>query len=270
MLCPLLIGGCPRSGSTALLQMLNSNPAVYISSEENILNKIRVLGKLLGTKERRTPKLSQGMRELSARETLTMDNIHSHNFSVASVWPAIQYIYEWHHRNLYGDVPLTLLGDKLPNYFKEIYDVLAIPNVRYLHLTRNPFDVVNSMLRRTEMSKQGKDWWKAITDFDLMIEAWAEAYSVAQKVYDHPKVLHLHYEELLFNFDQVNNKINSFLGTDLIFENILISKPSKHFDRSFLNDEMLMSIMANKYVKEYVDLYSNDESVALSLNNHLK
>ena len=49
----LLIGGCPRSGTTALLHFLNSNASTHISAEENLLHKIQVLNKLLGTREQR-------------------------------------------------------------------------------------------------------------------------------------------------------------------------------------------------------------------------
>lgn len=263
---PLLIGGCPRSGTTAIVQLLNSNSCVHISSEENLLNAAKVLSKLLGTRERRAEIYqTKGMRALSDRETLSPNNILLSNFSSEAVWPCIQHLYAWHHAQIHPDAPLVLWGDKQPNYFKEIDAVLAIPGVRYLHITRNPLDVVNSMLRRTEMASQGKDWWKAVTDFDAMIETWAEAYRIVREIENLPGVLHLQYEELVFDFSGSVKKINAFLGTDLEFENILVADPDKHYDRSYLTAEMRARILAHPDVSAYVAKYNNALFVSSAL-----
>lgn len=266
---PLLIGGAPRSGTTALLQVLNSNPKTYISSEENLLNMYKVLTKSLGTRERRAASLAGGMRELSVRETLTADNIHSHNFTEKSVWPAIRYIYKFHHKRLAGDQELILWGDKLPNYYKELPKLLSVPNVRYLHITRNPYDVINSMLRRTEMSKHGKDWWKAITEVEEMISAWAEAYQAICKVEARSNVLHIQYENLVFNFDETIASMNAFFGVDHDYENMMVDDPDKHYDRAFLNDEIRLAIAQNPHVAAYVGRFNCDKHpmVAASLAN---
>lgn len=255
---PLLIGGSPRSGTTALLQVLNSNPSVYISSEENLINTKKVLDKLLGTRERRSHTLAAGMRSLSQRETLTVDNIHSHNFSAKSVWPSIHYLYKWHHKRMGSTEPLVLWGDKFPNYYKEIDSVLALPDVRYLHITRNPYDVVNSMLRRTEMSKQGKDWWKAITDIDGMIDAWALAYKAIQGVESSPNVFHLYYESLVFDFKKSISALNDFLGVDFAYSNLMVDDPAKHYERDFIDEEIQKRISSNLQVSEYVEKFSNN------------
>lgn len=265
---PLLIGGSPRSGTTALLQVLNSNPSVYISSEENLLNTKKVLDKLLGTRERRSHTLAAGMRSLSQRETLTVDNIHSHNFSAKSVWPSIHYLYKWHHKRMGSAEPLVLWGDKFPNYYKEIDSVLALPHVRYLHITRNPYDVVNSMLRRTEMSKQGKDWWKAITDIDGMIDAWALAYKTILGIESSSKVFHLHYEDLVFDFEKSVSALNDFMGVNFTYNNVMVDDPGKHYERDFINEEIQKRISSNLQVSEYVEKFSNNPnfpSVSASL-----
>jgi len=266
---PLLIGGAPRSGTTALLQVLNSHRSVYISSEENLVNTGKVLSKLLGTRERRARTLTGGMRSLSHRETLTLDNIHSHNFSVKSVWPAILYMYKWHHKRHAEGEPLVVWGDKYPNYYKEIDEVLALPHARYLHITRNPYDVVNSMLRRTEMSKQGKDWWKAITDIDQMIEAWAQAYSTILRIERNPNVFHMHYESLVFDFDKTMDGLNNFLGVDFAYENLMVDDPDKHYERDFISEEIEQRISSNSQVSDYVNTFRNHPdlaSVAASLS----
>lgn len=265
---PLFVGGAPRSGTTALLQVLNSNANAYVSSEENLLSLIKVFGKSLGTRERRASTLAGGMRELSERETLTADNIHSHNFTEKSLWPSIRYLYKWHHKQSNAGEPLILWGDKLPNYYKELDAVLAVPQVKYLHITRNPYDVVNSMLRRTEMSKQGKDWWRAITDVENMIEAWASAYKAMRKVESATNTLHVQYESLVFEFDKTIAQINAFIGVELAYQNVMVDDLAKHYDRSYITDEVQQLISSNVHVMHYVKRFSSNAdypSVAASL-----
>lgn len=79
-------------------------------------------------------------------------------------------------------------------------------------------------MRRYEMTRQGKDWWKAITEFPDMINSCAEAFRVIQKNESYSNVFHLHYEELVYNFSDSINKINDFLGVNLSYEKVLISR----------------------------------------------
>ncbi|MCQ9378580.1 sulfotransferase [Methyloversatilis sp. XJ19-49] len=249
----LLIGGSPRSGTTAVLQVLNSAPGVFISSEENLLKSVQVLEKLLDTRTRRAKALQNGMRELSPRETLTLDSIHSHNFDRSAVWPTLHFIYSHHHAQLHPGAALQLWGDKLPAYAREIDQVLSLPGVRYLHVTRNPLDVVNSMLRRLEAARLGRDWWKSITDFDAMLEAWVAAFQAIEQVEARHDVLHLHYEDLVFDFERSVSGLNGFLHADFDFRNVLVDEPAKHFDRSQLLPEMVRRIAAHSCVQRYVE-----------------
>lgn len=258
----LLVGGSPRSGTTAVLQVLNSNPHVFLTSEENILKSIRALEALLGTRSRRTVALKNGMRELSPRETLTLDNIHSHNFTDRSVWPTLEYIYRFHHAQLHPNESLIVWGDKLPAYARDIASVLALPNALYLHITRHPFDVVNSMLRRLDATRRGLDWWKGITEFDAMLEAWVTAYEAIEAIEGSPRVFHLHYEQLVFDFASNASAINRFLGVDLPYQNILVNDPALHFDQSHLNAEMRDRITAHPAVQRYLSRHPNTYSAA--------
>lgn len=271
---PILIGGCPRSGTTAVLQMFNSCPNVFISSEENLLNARKVLNKLFGTLERRTNALgTTGMRELSPRETLTVDNIHSHNFSQEAVFPTLQFIYEYHHAQMYPDASLLLWGDKLPSYAKNIGKILALPKVKYLHITRNPLDVINSMLRRLNAAKSGRDWWSAISGFNEMLDVWAESYKAISAVEHRSDVLHLHYEEVVFNFDINVDVINQFLQTKLKYKNIMVADYNLHYSREFITQDMIKIIKSNTVVREYIKRYKKshkEPSVSTALEALLK
>jgi len=248
---PLLIGGCPRSGTTALLQVLNSCPEVFISSEENILALADTLQKTLGTRERREKSLHGGMRDLSLRETLTPENIRSHNFTRQSIWPTIAYIYKWHHRRMHDGRDLVLWGDKFPNYFRNLESIRSRPNVLYIHITRDPLDVVNSMLRRSEMARQGRDWWTSPSGLDEMIEAWVAAYRAILALEEAPHVLHLHYEALVFDFEQTVMRMNHFFGLDLAYENILVTDVARHFDRRYVSEEIAARLASHPAIVQY-------------------
>ena len=258
-----MIGGCPRSGTTALQQVFNSNSSVLISSEENLLNSAQVLGKLLGTRERREKIFAErGTRDLSDRETLNLENALESCFSEKAVWPTIRYWYEWHHAQNCEVSPLLLWGDKFPYYYRYIDHLLGVDGVRYLHITRNPFDVVNSMLRRTAMARQGKDWWRAITEIDVMIDTWEEAYRTINQLENNRKVFHLNYEELVFDFETSVSRLNQFLGSDLLYRNILINSPKKHYDRSYLNDETIALMLKRQEVSAYIEEYAGNPGFA--------
>jgi len=249
---PVLIGGCPRSGTTAILQVLNTNPNTFISSEENLLKFIKHLNKLLGTSERRKKTLSKGMRSMSVRETLTPDKIHNHNFRIDAVWPTLRSVYQYHHYQLCSG-SLLLWGDKSPLYAEHIEQICMMNEVNYMHVTRNPLDVVNSMLRRTSETKKGRDWWASITEFDAMLDAWVVAYESIMSYEKRNDVFHLYYEEFVFNFDETMDAVNKFLGVDLIYCNLLISDITLHYERSFLTKDMVDKICSHPVVITYFE-----------------
>jgi len=63
-------------------------------------------------------------------------------------------------------------------------------------------------------------------EFEEMINTWADAYHVIQPIERRPEDLHLHYEELVFDFYGSVARLNAFLGVDLAYENILVSDAS--------------------------------------------
>lgn len=269
---PAFIGGCPRSGTTALQQLLNTNPNVYITSEENLLNTIQIMSKLLGTRERRQEVYKKGMRATSVRETIDTNTALESNFTSQALWPSIMDIYRWHHKQLVDTDPLILWGDKLPDYYKNINQILKIPGAKYIHITRNPLDVINSMLQRSEMARQGKDWWKAITELDGMIEAWANAYHEISLVEENSAAYHMHYEDLIFNYDETICSLSEFLGVECSYDNILVSDRDKHFHREYLSDEIVGRICSNQYVKKYFDSHddnyqTNDVKCDININD---
>ena len=266
---PILIGGCPRSGTTALQQLLNVDERVYISSEEDLTNSIKIISSLLSTRERREKKMQGFLRDLSVRESLSKESLHSHNFTSNSIWPVIRYIYKHHHAKIHPGNELLLWGDKYPLYYKSLAKKIDEGWVSYLHITRNPFDVVNSMIRRTKNARQGKDWWRAITEIDDMISAWSDAYTMIRKVDNRTNVLEVQYEELVFNTSGFICDFKKFKDFELRLGEVLVSDTNKHYERDFLTNDVTAKIMGSKSVQHYIRRFSNNKNfpfVAESLN----
>lgn len=262
----ILIGGCPRSGTTALVHFLNTNPSFFISSEENLLDMYKVLAKQLSTRQKRQATYEkQGLREHSQREAMSVEDTLLYNFSKTSVWEVLHSVYAVHHQALNLQQPLKVVGDKYPNYFLEIDRILSLKRFKYIHVTRNPVDVINSMVRRTEMAKQGKDWWKSVTEIEEMIKVWSEAYAVSQKTQENPKVLNLHYESLVFDFQNTVQQLNAFMSGTYSFDNVLISDVDKHFDRRYLSDDHLKLIMSNPSVQDYMQKFRDHPIINLAM-----
>jgi len=241
MLKPLLIGGCPRSGTTALLFLLNSDPRVVISSEEDLPSLAARLHEDLGTRERQIAKRGVGVgRELSLREQWPPGGTDPYHFTAAFLGPMVSHLYRLHHQELGREGKPSLIGDKLPRYYERLDAILGRKDhglaFRYLHLSRNPFDVVNSMLRRTEKTRQGKDYWKAITDPAAMIASWNAAVVAIHRWRDHPRALHVLYEDLVFRREATLSRIANFIGIELECPYPLVEEESAHFSRDHLSD----------------------------------
>ena len=218
-----------------------------------------ILEKKFNTKSRRKNNLRSGMRHLSARESLTLENIHSHNFDFDAVWPTLKFIYKFHHDKLHPDSELALWGDKLPSYYSNIGKFLH-HRIKYIHITRNPFDVINSMISRSKAAELGMDWWRAITNFDEMLNRWCEAYASILDMEKSEKVLHIQYEDLVFQYHNTISSINSFLNIDLTYSDILIDDPDLHFKREFIEKKMIDKILARPQVVHYFQNYCSKYS----------
>jgi hypothetical protein len=212
------------------------------------------LAKVLGTRERLAAKAAGGWRDMSVREQWPDRGVHPYHFTASTLVDVLWSIYRRHHRELHPDVDLAVWGDKLPRYYEdfEALAALRVP-VKYVHLSRNPFDVVNSMLRRTRMAREGKDWWKAVTDPEQMIDTWNAAFARIRELEARDDVLHLQYEDMVFEAEATVARLREFLGFDLAVAFDLVDEPAAHFERTDLDDELRRLVQRRADVKGYAD-----------------
>lgn len=267
--CPvLLIGGCPRSGTTAIEYWLNADPRAFISNEQNMLKiATHVRAILGGGKLDRKPSKSAG-RALSTREKWSAEDWRNFKFFSDFHYRVVEDIYRLHHARLRAEAPLLLFGDKFPNYFRKLGEVFDLPfPVKYLHITRNPYDVVDSMMRRTKLAEHGKDNWKAHTELDDMIDTWNYALDVIRKRRTDERCLHVQYEDLIFDRDRVYERVCDFVGLRLDTGFDFEDDPAKHFDRGHLDDEAMKRIADRAHLEAYRKILSESGTGRTSLEH---
>ncbi len=305
----LLIGGAPRSGTTVLAQMLNSDPSIYLSLEHNVMHFMRYFS----FRERDTNpedyqkanfntifadymtsdvdiedieienvseveaivapivkhKTLQKERTASAREVIF--DPENFLFSMSNIQNILKYAYQLHAHQI--EKPnLKIFGDKYPLYFMYLDYILKLPfNVKYIHITRNPYDTVNSMMFRTNKMREGTDdyWNEHYTDPRIMEGVWNLAFETIthyEKLSD--KILHIQYEDLIFDHANTVKKIETFLGAPLDINYPIKSDAGVHFTRESLTNDVKKSIASNPIVQQY-SAYLQANSIGAASLKHL-
>lgn len=265
----MLIGGCPRSGTTPLQMLLNSDPRVYISSEHNLVTLINAMVGFLEIREVREEKADGlAVRALSAREDFSFDRAQSYTFTVKWLYHVIHDIYRRHHREVAPNEDLMIVGDKYPLCFRDIDDLVKVgAPIRYAHITRNPYDVINSMKCRTAMAAEGKDRWKAFTVIDDMIDVWNSAFQTIQRLEATIPCLHIQYEDMVFEQPKTMAVIETFVGVPLNTVVSLIDDPAVHFDRTYLTEQDPALIQDRIDLSVYADYLRKHQTGAMSLSH---
>lgn len=138
--------------------------------------------------------------------------------------------------------PNIIFGDKYPKYYN--LDLLrlerTLPNLKYIHISRHPYDVVNSMLRRSHNAKLGKDSWTKSQTAEMALNDWIEAwnFSIQKHSESAENFFHIKYEDLVFNQTTTVEKIRDFLDFDLKEINRNIISTEHHYERDFLTSQI--------------------------------
>ena len=171
-------GGCPRSGTTAFLEVFNQHPNIGMFPEYNFFTLIEKFDDIF-------------YKEANTREKGWIGNINANDRPGATVITKdfLRYIPQkekGHQRHIikslfeavFPDKDLKVIGEKLPFYFQQdIYKLnKRVGPIKFVHITRNPLWVINSFRHRTKLVEQGKDLWK-YRDFEEAINIWISAWN---------------------------------------------------------------------------------------------
>ena len=188
-------GGCPRSGTTAFLEVFNQHPNIGMFPEYNFFTLIEKFDDIF-------------YKEANTREKGWIGNINANDRPGATVITKdfLRYIPQKeksHQRHIikslfeavFPDKDLKVIGEKLPFYFQQdIYKLnKRVGPIKFVHITRNPLWVINSFRHRTKLVEQGKDLWK-YRDFEEAINIWISAWNFMIANSDDLDILPIKYE----------------------------------------------------------------------------
>lgn len=172
---PLIIGACPRSGTTLLLAILGADPNLFAIANQTYAFDQWQEYQNPGEKDRhyRPTRLDRLYREflfkkISAKAQRWVEKTPKHVQSFLKI--------------------LDYLGDK----------------VLLIHVVRDGRDVVTS--KHPKHSPQ--DYW-------VSVQRWIDDVSIGLSLKDHPQVLTIRYEDLVKDFGQTMQKIYHFMQEPL-------------------------------------------------------
>lgn len=195
----LIVGGCPRSGTTLLQLLLNTHPHIRVSNEVS-LSRLGQALRAVFAREASFEKATE--RAKSVRENWTKSTLAPSIPRYAKcAGPMLRAMYEAQFGDQICLADGRYLGDKYPRYYED--DLVAlealIGSIHVLHISRDPIDVVNSMLRRSRNAQLNLDKWKLVRTVEEGCMHWARAWNAIQRRarLQPQHVTHIKYEDLL-------------------------------------------------------------------------
>tara|TARA_R110000851_G_scaffold137168_1_gene272942 strand:+ start:816 stop:1652 length:837 start_codon:yes stop_codon:yes gene_type:complete len=208
-------GGCPRSGTTAFLEVFNQHPNIAMFPEYNFFTLIDKFDDLF-------------YKEANTRAKGWIGNINANERPGSTVITKdfLKYIPQkekGHQRHViksmfeavFPDKDLKVIGEKLPFYFQQdLYKLnKRVGPIKYVHITRNPLWVINSFRHRTKLVEQGKDLWK-FRDFNEACNIWISAWNFLVEARNELDILPIKYENFFDNPINARKEVFDFLHVE--------------------------------------------------------
>ena len=244
----LVIGGCPRSGTTLLNILINTHPDVFITNELNIIKFSEKLDALF---YREQSSLSLKERKKSRKETWTLSDL------TCLIPRKSPNLYAEILKVFFHDMSqcknLILIGDKVPKYYHNYnqYNKFCLANeMYYLHVSRNPLNVLNSFIRIQKNNKEVNDYFNTNLMPEEILNEWILAWNFINK---EQHVHHIKYESLLND----SNSIFSGLSNYLCIPNAFESSSINNFEDEIILDNQTINLLPPKLIelsKSWLDL----------------
>lgn len=188
----LFIAGCPRSGTSALMDLLNSHDDIALGKER--FKKCRTLDQSLFDIEHFVnPKPSETNISAPAHYAMIKEKLAAG--------------------------PIAYIGDKTPGYYRRLEHLLSqFPEAKILIIWRDPVRVASSFQFRSERPSGG---WSQDHDFENAVQQWNSALSKAQLCADGPyadRLMLVKYEWFFGGDLTYLDSIMTFLGLTLSSE----------------------------------------------------
>lgn len=238
----LILGGCPRSGTTLLNFLLNTHPEVLLTNEHNLWKLINDLVPVF-RREQKVLKDETNHRAKGSKETWSNADVLAATLRYQpSLEPMLKAAYRASFQRAKPDQDRAWYGDKLPTYYRHSLDILCreLGEVHVIHMVRNPHDVIRSMLRRAEHASKGQDSWNGPSTVAEASNEWSIAWNYLAQMQRREEVrcLPLKYESLISNPEKVTGLIGDFLNvsqSEFNTQMILSDSRSNHTSSSQSN-----------------------------------
>ena len=205
-------GGCPRSGTTAFLEVFNQHPNIAMFPEYNFFTLIDKFDDLF-------------YKEANTRSKGWIGDINANDRPGSTVITKdfLKYIpqKELGHQRIviksmfeavFPGKDLHVIGEKLPFYFQQdIYKLnKRVGPIKFIHITRNPLWVINSIRHRTKLVEQGKDLWK-YRDFNEACNIWISAWNFLISASEELDILPIKYEDFFDDPIKARKEVFNYL-----------------------------------------------------------
>ena len=208
-------GGCPRSGTTAFLEVFNQHPNIAMFPEYDFFTLIDVFDRIFYKEANTKSKGWIGNINANKRPGATVITKDFLKYIPQKEKGHQKYIIKALFQAVFPDKDLKVIGEKLPFYFqKNLYKLnKRIGPIKYIHITRNPLWVINSFRHRTKLVEEGKDLWK-YRDLNEACDIWISAWNFLFSARDHLDILPIKYENFFDDPVGSRNEVFSFLNVE--------------------------------------------------------
>lgn len=243
----LMFIGYPRSGHSLIASLLDAHPNIIVGMEWGVLPHIRM-------------GYNQNQVFYSIR-----NNSKAYNKREKNIWTGYSYhvdkMWQGNHTDLYviGDKmggQTSMMIKKTPELIGQLEKVIDKP-IKYIHVIRNPFDVITTMTKRFHERKGVPGDLKTI-DLLPFIKTFFDRVEIISwlKIKSHIEMIDLYQEDLIKNPEGTLLNLLNFINVEYVdgyiqnCSEIVYKKPHKSRYDIVWSDDLI------HFVQEEIKKYS--------------